>query len=415
MHPDDFDEKEPKNANWTKITKNNLSFVFGERRSAREIVDFIRSGAEFRSFDYLITQMRPDINVKKVISEGLAQMTGENYTSLSKKVGNWLKGKNLPKSRETIFQICFSLSLTEEEANRVLGRISDTGIHYRNPEELAYAFALRTGMSYADALKLKEKVLEICRVTSAAELSEPADVYTRQVRNDFAVIEGEEDFLDFIRANAAKLGTLHNSAYREFTHLLDELQNPPYWYESEGIPEPGGKPHEEHRDEGYTLADVMREYMQMSVPVQKKKASKAANTVQTRELEIYKKMVRQYWPSESTLIRMRGRKEDVNRKTLLLLYLATEAFDIEDSYEEEDWDEMGFDLYEDVEDDPDLLLEKRIRQMNLFLDEYGMNQLDPGQPFDLLMIYAMHTEEDEEARLRMEEVLALLFEESKED
>ena len=98
---------------------------------------------------------------------------------------------------------------------------------------------------------------------------------------------------------------------------------------------------------------------------------------------------------------MRSRREDVGRKTMILLYLATEEFDICD-------DE---DLYfsDEDEEDPDTTLEIRLEKMNLFLDSYGMNVLDPGNPFDFLVLYAMRTQEGDFASDRMSEVLGLLF------
>lgn len=60
------------------------------------------------------------------------------------------------------------------------------------------------------------------------------------------------------------------------------------------------------------------------------------------------------------------RKIDVNRKTLLLLYLATEGMDMdvpEESYTEE-----------------------HCRRINLMLSQCGMALLDPHNPFDFLIL-----------------------------
>lgn len=53
----------------------------------------------------------------------------------------------------------------------------------------------------------------------------------------------------------------------------------------------------------------------------------------------------------------------------------------------------------------------RLKQMELFLDLYGMNPLDPGNPFDLLVIYALRTQVGGFVSDRMEAVLEELFEE----
>lgn len=356
-------------------------------RTPQEIINFMREGAIFRDFGYMINQMCPGVDAAKILSAGLCEITGESYASVSRKVRNWFNGKNLPRSRETIFQICFILKLNEAQSNVLTGRLSDTGIHYRNPEELAYAFALRTGRSYADALELKEKALQLCAGAMEIQGAPRPDIYTRQVKRAFDDVYTEGAFEQFFIEHGAELGSLHNTAYKKFVELLDVLQSPETYARSP--------------ERSYTLAEVMREYMQLHVPVQQRRGAKAKNAVKMGDLDVYQKLIKKYWPSESTLIRMRSRSEDVDRKTLLLLYLATEAFD--------DENEEDFDLYEDCEDDPDLLLEIRIEKMRLFLDEYGMNPLDPGNPFDFLVIYSMRTEEDEEARIRMEKVLELLF------
>lgn len=61
------------------------------------------------------------------------------------------------------------------------------------------------------------------------------------------------------------------------------------------------------------------------------------------------------------------------------------------------------------------MLEIRIRQMDIFLERYGMNPLDCGSPFDLMVMYAMRTQGDELTREgmgdRMRQVVEILFSE----
>lgn len=98
----------------------------------------------------------------------------------------------------------------------------------------------------------------------------------------------------------------------------------------------------------------------------------------------------------------------MSRKVLILLYLITEAFDeMEEEAGEEDY---YLDDFEEDEDS-DTRLEIRFEKMNLFLDSYGMNLLDPGNPFDFLVLYAMKTQEGDFVSDRMEAVLSVLFEE----
>jgi hypothetical protein len=59
-----------------------------------------------------------------------------------------------------------------------------------------------------------------------------------------------------------------------------------------------------------------------------------------RQLSDYstiQKMVKKYWPGVRSIKAMKNRKEDVNRKTLILLYLVTGGVR-EETYNEEDED-----------------------------------------------------------------------------
>ena len=47
--------------------------------------------------------------------------------------------------------------------------------------------------------------------------------------------------------------------------------------------------------------------------------------------------------------------------------------------------------------------------MDLFLDTYGMNHLDPGNPFDFLVLYALRAQGDDSVQERMDQMLDFLF------
>ena len=115
----------------TFISENNISFLKGEERTPRQIADFLQTDAVFRSFVQILSPFCQE-DLKEKLTEGLAELTNEGREQTARKVRNWINGKNLPKNRETIFQICFVLKLTESDSSKVLGMLSDTGIHYRN-------------------------------------------------------------------------------------------------------------------------------------------------------------------------------------------------------------------------------------------------------------------------------------------
>lgn len=381
-----MEENDRMNRDMTVISGNNMAFLMGEEKTPRQMVEFLKEGAMFRGFNDVLKRVYPGEDLASRLAQGLSEMTGEEYGSISRKVRNWLKGQNMPKNRETLFQICFVLGLGEAEAGLVLGAASETGIHYRNPDELVYAYALRTRKSYEEAVELRTKVRQsqvIGRKDNEKEKAE-SPVYTKQVRDAFSQVSCDEELFAFFREHGRELGTLHETAYAKFAELLDYLQNP--------------KGESGEMERKFTMEEVVRDYIRMNVP-QTKKVS---------DYILLQRLVKKYWPNESNLLNMRNRKEDVSRKVLILLYLITEAFDeMEEEAGEEDY---YLDDFEEDEDS-DTRLEIRFEKMNLFLDSYGMNLLDPGNPFDFLVLYAMKTQEGDFVSDRMEAVLSVLFEE----
>lgn len=374
----------------TRISGNNMGFLMGKERTPEQIVEFLKEGALLRGFEDVLRRVYPAEDLSSRLTLGLEKITGEPHDSVARKVRNWLLGKSIPQNRETLFQISFILGLNEEEASRLLGTAAETGIHYRNPEELVYAYGLRKHMSYEEVKALKENLEEKGILPKKAQEEKKgkkekkagekreSTLYTRQARQIFDQVEDEESLARFLEEYRETLGRIHETAYARFIQLLNLLRKP----------EGAATQAEEERQ--YTMADVIQEYLSMNVPEGRK----------TSGMSVLQKMIKKYWPNESSLFNMQNRKEDVSRKVMILLYLITEAVD-EAAEDEDDY------YFEDLEEDPDILLETRIEKMNLFLETCGMNLLDPGNAFDYLAIYAMRTED---VGSQMAQVLDVLFE-----
>ena len=73
------------------------------------------------------------------------------------------------------------------------------------------------------------------------------------------------------------------------------------------------------REKKYSIERVTEEYLRMGVPYQKK----------NRQCTKVEKFIKKHWPSPKMVQEMYSRKRDVNRKTLLLLYLVTEGMGVE--------------------------------------------------------------------------------------
>ena len=389
----------------TKISKHNERFIKGKPKTAEDVVEFLKNGAQYRSFSYLVSELYEGEDVAGCLMKGFR---GEK----DKNVRNWMNGSNSPQKREILFQICFILRLDEEKSNYLLGVFSENRIHYRNPSELAYAFALRKGESYAYAVNLSEKVNQIYeeerklhmdeirridsrrqenvenkenkarteaeRIRKREKQEQDMILYTGRHKEMFDNVNSEEEFLDFIRQNSIYLGIQHETAYEKFMELLNVLQKP------------------EPDEKKYSMEKVVDNYFKMNIPQKKN----------VRDMSKLQKLVKKCWPSETSLNKMKNRQKDVNRKTMLLLNLLTENFDVEAAD-----DEAYF--YCDKAYTPDQLFEIRRSQLDFFLKTYGMNTLDYGNPFDLIVLYAIHpslTEQDDDfAAERLDKILEILY------
>ena len=393
----------------TKISKHNERFIKGKPKTAGEVVEFMENGAQYRSFSYLVSELYEGEDAAGCLRKGFCELTGEKDEKIRKNVQNWMNGKTQPQNRELLFQICFILGLDEEKSNYLLGVFSENRIHYRNPSELAYAFALRKGESYAYAVNLSEKVNRIYeeerklhmdeirridsrrqenaenkenkarteaeRIRKREKQEQDMILYTGRHKEMFDNVNSEEEFLDFIRQNSIYLGIQHETAYEKFMELLNVLQKP--------------------EDTKYSMKEVVENYFKMSI-LQKKRI---------RGMSVLQKLIKKCWPSETTLDKMKNRRIDVNRKTMILLYMLTEHFDVEVVDDEEYF-------YCDEEYSPEHLFEIRRSQMNLFLKKYGMNTLDYGNAFDLIVLYALYPsseEDDDFAADRIDKILEILY------
>ncbi|MCD7922162.1 MAG: hypothetical protein LUG27_06960 [Clostridiales bacterium] len=218
-----------------------------------------------------------------------------------------------------------------------------------------YAFALRTGLSWAEAEALDAEMAEIYeplaseaagkrkeewnrrerefREQRKAEMNrikairddsrrkryglefkevyiasvrknEDPDFFTSRMRDEFAGVRTREDLEAFFRENSADMGRLHESAYEKFWELLIRLQEPEILLEDElGI-------------SSFSLKDISDLYFRMHVPRQKN----------IKNFTYLQKMIKKNWPDYSELQRMKSRTVDVSRKVILLLFLITGDF-----------------------------------------------------------------------------------------
>lgn len=337
--------------------------------SPQEAARLIQRLKDIPSFGDEIRKLYPGEDIKNKLVDAFCAADQSDRASVDRRIRNWLNGQNIPQSREDIFICAFALSLSEQDTSKLLGLCCDSKIHYRNPRELTYAFALRSGYTYERAVKLFESLPD----PSAPEyfVTRPPTVYTTAVRRDFEPAENEEEFVASYYANLTALGEFHNKAYSYFKRYMSVILSP------------------EEGEEDYSIERVVEIYLH---PL-------ADSGRDRRALDRVQKLIRRAFPNATDLRRMQARRMDIPRKLLLLLYVVTEnSFD--SGYEEQDEEYVT--------------AQERFEQhwwgVNLMLSDCGMPTLDPTNPYDRLILFALNTEDEDESMLeRFDSIVTYLF------
>ncbi|MCD7750124.1 MAG: hypothetical protein LUI10_00005 [Lachnospiraceae bacterium] len=338
--------------------------------------EYLRDGRiALRTFSETLREqyIYPDLE-SRLVSSFRCYDTGVDDRSVARNVSNWVRGKSQPRRREDIFRICFSLDLTEAQANLLLGQCTEYGIHYREPRDVIYTWFLRNDRGYMEARDFFSSLPPAPRLTEY-----PAGCsahITREVQSVFAGARNPEELRRVYLANLDKFGQLHVRAYRYFDKYLNILIHPDTgWDKSAAVEE-------------YSLETIMERYLSLHMPSGRSRL----------RYSVVQKLVKQNWPNSTALKDIRAHREDVSRKLLLLLYIITENV-VDDEYHEADED------YLSLQD----RLEDHWWVLNAILIDCGMPTLDPRNAFDWLILYAMTADEDESMSERMSQVIDHLF------
>ena len=356
----------------TEVSAKQWDFITRENLTAREAVDFLRDDMRVRTFDDNLKEISRIEEYENLLVDGLYRIqsgkTGEiQLISLKRKVRNWVDGKNLPSDREEVFQICFAMGFDLEQSERLLSRLTEQGIHYRNGREAIFAYCLKYHLCYQDAVQMADQFIDRSRMREGS--MEPL---THIMEEEFQKVRGEEDFFCFLMNHRMQMGDSHNTAYSYFTKMLALLSG------------------EKLADEGKRSMEYIADhYLRMNMPLDKK--TSGYTTVQ--------KIVKKYWPGARNIKAMKSRSEDVNRKTLLLLYIVTGGM-FDETYTELDEEYI----------DAAKFLEMHCKRMNQMLRDCGMARIDPRNIFDCLILYCLRPEDEMFMSDRMQSLIKELFE-----
>lgn len=260
----------------------------------------------------------------------------------------------------------------------MLGFISDYGIHYREPRELAFSYCLRIGRNYLEALDFINQLPPIPPLKKLPDAGFES-VRTQTIMDHFSNIQDDETFIQEFKNNLTNFGVLHLRAYDYFIKSFECLKNP---YPSF---DPASS---DFKVEEYSIERVMDDYLTLHIPVGKKRSN----------YSLIQKMLKADWPNATSLTNILNHKKDVSRKLLLLLYIVTEGV------LNDDYDELDEEYLTDEQ-----RLDEHWWRINLILNECGMNELDPRNAYDWLVLYSLNTNDTIGMNEKMEQVIQFLF------
>ncbi len=310
--------------------------------------------------------------------------------TIQRKIRDWAKTADRTIDKQTAFELCFALGLTIDQADGFLSEVTEEGLHWRDPQEMICIFGLDQGLTYPEVCALCEHIADIDFDSEHTQNLSAKDM-TAFIRDEFKRIRSADELIAYIRAEHSRLGRLHQTAYHMFEQMMNVLISPDEMSEEEADQirasrrERGIDPRaaldpvlQYDLEKKLTVREVLRVYLHRGhVPQTAKKSGKSS---------AIERLIAKNWPNEKELSQMKTRAIDVSRKTLMLLFLATDGavndydaydYDADDDFRNEDidWEQEEF--------------ESSVVRLNTMLSECGMRLLDPRIPFDWMVLYCL--------------------------
>jgi hypothetical protein len=265
---------------------------------------------------------------------------------------------------------------------------------WRNPEEIVWGYAISHQLGYEETRGLLNTA---ALLFSSGSGDHGPDVFTHMVRAE--VLEHlagtPDDLLAYIAGNMEKWSAYHNSAYDLFMCYMQLLQTAtPDQEEFEARKADFEKEKKAGRteaemDDAMTVDTILDTYFFRRI------------IGMDGEMDSLQRSIRMYWPDESTLSKMKRRSADVSRKTLILLFLATNGSATE--YQTDEDEEL------DERQSRDKVFRSIYIRLNRMRSRCGFQPLDPRSPFDWMVIFCICVEDIWDTDRRLTTVLAGLF------
>ena len=409
--------------------------------SIQNAVQVLLSHPHVRTMGDILSEFSDAEDVKRQIVDGLCQWyPGNNRETLDRKVRNWLNGKTQSLTKEDAFVVSRIFSLSLERANEFLKMAAGEGIHWRNPEDIVWAYSIVQNLGPEESRSLLDRANALYEQPMAAAIS--ANAYTADVFEKLQPVlyRSQEELLSFLQAQKGSLGVLHNTAYQLFCQFMEILSKgyadgdiaalfqemtakekkrkeaekadreatARMERESGESAQPLNRTSEKekrlqemdgdtelYRPEAMSTSEILETYLYRSLVPVKERGKGSAEA----SFSAIQRSIRQNWPDEATLSKMKSRKKDVTRKVLILLFLATDGFGSDFTLDEDDeepftQEEQFLDLY---------------TRMNFMLASCGFQKLDPRSPFDWMILYCISTGDLWESDQRLPAMLRAAF------
>lgn len=379
--------------NMTVISEEMYNKAINGGLTINEAAQMLKTNLPIRTLREKIEKFDKSGDAQRKITEGMVKNhPEEKKDSIEKKVRGWFNNaeRNIKRKSDAI-EICFILKLNIEETDYFLALVFEEGLHWRDPEDIIYIYAIKNGFTYSETLELMEKI----NVGSHEEKT-LSDLYdedmTSFVREQVLSISSEQELIDYLRSAKANLGRYHNTAYVLFEELYSILEN------ATGS---------SFKERSMSDEEIIKEYFYKNVVPRFKKNESNADEKKASLLSVIQKSVHHNWPDEFTVSRIRKRRVDVSRKALILIFLATDGGDGE-------YVNTDIDIDDETGDNICMTRQETFEEIhtrvNTMLANCGFSILDPRVPFDWMILYCMCVDEVFEIDKNMSDFISHFFE-----
>ena len=149
--------------------------------SSKDAAETLRNYKHFRTLGDVLNTFCDEQNVKKILVEGLLEwFPGSNRDSVDRKVRNWLAGRNQSIEKADAFILAHILALTLDKTNEFLKMSVGEGIHWRDPEDIVWSYAILHHLAPDKTRNLLER-MNLLYKSSDAKKPNVAGGYTMEV------------------------------------------------------------------------------------------------------------------------------------------------------------------------------------------------------------------------------------------